>query len=470
MPLYPATLRHEIDRRRLDALLKPQPISSFTDHTFPAPPRRALNCSGLIAVTFFCVAGGAFGLEDAVGAGGPLIVLLAILILPWLWSFPTALMTAELSTAMPEDGGYVVWVERAFGKFWGFQEGWISWLCSFADNALYPVMFVDYLAYLRGDISPLERWMIGTAVIAVVTWLNIRGIRLVGLTSVLFTLLVLAPFAVLVVLAAPRIETAVWFARTSDINWALLFSTLLWNTSGWDNAGCCAGEVNRPQRSYPRAMIVTVVLVSLVYLLPVAAGVSAARDWPAWKEGYFPAVATQIGGSWLGTWLTVAGLVSAAGMLSALLCTSARVPFAMAERGMLPSPLGSLHRRYATPWFSILINSLGIAVLIPFSFQELIEVDMFLYAAALILEFAALIWLRIKRPEMPRPYRLPFGMPGVIAISIPPVTLCLMSIVLSNSATKYVSLAGIAAGLLVYYLQSKPSEQTEVGPEPTVEI
>jgi len=119
-------------------------------------------------------------LEDAVGAGGPLIVLLGILILPWLWSLPTALMTAELSTAMPEDGGYVVWVEKAFGRFWGFQEGWLSWLCSFADNALYPVMFVDYLAYLRGDMAPLERWLIGAALIGAITWLNIRGTRLVG--------------------------------------------------------------------------------------------------------------------------------------------------------------------------------------------------------------------------------------------------------------------------------------------------
>jgi amino acid transporter len=75
-----------------------------------SPPRRELNFGGLVALTFFCVAGGAFGVEDAVGAAGPFVVLLMILTLPWLWSFPTALMTAELSTAMPEDGGYVVWV------------------------------------------------------------------------------------------------------------------------------------------------------------------------------------------------------------------------------------------------------------------------------------------------------------------------------------------------------------------------
>src|SRR4249920_1274253 len=153
--------------------------------------RRGLNFPGLVALTFFCVAGGAYGLEDGVSAAGPLVMLMGLAILPWLWSLPTALMTAELSTAMPEDGGYVVWVERAFGRFWGFQEGWLSWLCSFADNALYPVMFVDYLVYLRGDMSPLERWLIAATLVSIITWLNIRGIRLVGLSSIVFTCLVL---------------------------------------------------------------------------------------------------------------------------------------------------------------------------------------------------------------------------------------------------------------------------------------
>ena len=416
-----------------------------------------------MAVTFFCVAGGAFGLEDAVGASSPLVVLSGILLLPWIWSFPTALMTAELSAAMPEDGGYVIWVEKAFGKFWGFQEGWLSWLCSFADNALYPVMFVDYLAYLRGGMSPWERWSIGVSVVSAMTWLNIRGIRLVGLTSMIFTLLVLAPFAVLVVFGAPHVEPSVWLSRAGAIDWAVLLSVLLWNTSGWDNAGCCAGEVKNPQRTYPRAMAAAVVLVTLAYLLPVAVGIGVDSNWSSWREGYFPIVAARIGGNGLGAWLTIAGLISAAAMLSALLCTSARVPYAMAQRGMLPQRLAALHPRHATPWISILVNSAGLIVLIPFSFQDLIEIDMFLYAAALILEFGALIWLRIKKPEMPRPYSVPFGLPGAIAISFPPVALCLASIALSNDATRYVSLGCIAAGLVVYWWQCRlsPARETE---------
>src|SRR5258705_2537680 len=180
-----------------------QNSTARTNEDAPNILRRELNLPALIALTFFCVAGGAYGLEDAVGAGGPALVLLGILTLPWLWSFHTALMTAELSTAMAEDGGYVVWVEKAFGRFWGFQEGWLSWLCSFADNALYPVMFVDYLAYLRGDMSLLERWLIGIAVVTLITWMNIRGIRLVGLASVFFSVLVIAPFAALVLLGFP---------------------------------------------------------------------------------------------------------------------------------------------------------------------------------------------------------------------------------------------------------------------------
>jgi amino acid transporter len=186
----------------------------------------------LVALSFFCVAGGAYGLEDAVGAAGPALALLGLIVLPWLWSLPTALMTAELSTAMPEESGYVAWVERAFGRFWGFQEGWLSWLCSFADNALYPVMFVDYLAYLRGDMSPAERWSIGAALLAVITWLNIRGIRLVGISSMVFLAIVLAPFVALVTLGVPQIETGNWFLRTDSVDWALLVSILLWNTSG----------------------------------------------------------------------------------------------------------------------------------------------------------------------------------------------------------------------------------------------
>jgi amino acid transporter len=284
---------------------------------------------------------------------------------------------------------------------------------------------------------------------------------------VLFTVLVLAPFLVMSVLGSSRVETDHWFARAAVIDWPLLLSSLLWNTSGWDNAGCIAGEVNSPARNYHRAMVVAVVLVTAAYLLPVAVGVSADTGWSQWQEGHFPKIAAQVGGPWLSNWLSIAGLISALGLFNALLCTSSRVPYAMAQQTMLPRALAGLHPRHKTPVNSIVVNAVGAALLLPFSFQELIQVDMFLYALALLLEFAALIWLRIKAPGMPRPYRIPLRLPGVIALSLPPMALCLASIVLSNAATKCVALSGILLGLGWYFWQTRQGLAQGAGVAPS---
>jgi amino acid transporter len=413
-------------------------------------PPRVLNFRSFVALTFFCVAGGAYGLEDAVGAAGPLLALLAILLIPWVWSFPTALMSAELAAAMPHAGGYVVWVQRAFGRFWGFQEGWWSWLCSFADNALYPVMFVDYLSYLRGDMSPLERWCIGAAMIVVVAIMNIRGTQIVGRAAILFAFFVLAPFLVLVLAGAPQVNPALWFTKPETVEWGLLLSIMLWNTCGWDNAACCAGEVQEPGKVFPKAMATTVVLVTFSYLLPVAVGVGVDPQWSSWQEGHFPLVAEHIGGPYLGGWLMIAGIVSALGLFNSLLCTSARVPYALAAHHLLPASLAKIHPRHGTPWVAIVVNCVGVAALIPFSFQALIEIDMFLYALALIPEFAALIWLRVKEPQLHRPYRIPGGVLGVILLSLPPVALCIVSMCLAEWATQLVGVGAILTGLVVF--------------------
>jgi len=82
---------------------------------------KTLTWHNLVGVTFFAVCGGDYGIEDSVGSGGVGLSLIALLVLPWVWSLPIALMTAELSSMIPEAGGYVVWAHRAFGPFWATQ-------------------------------------------------------------------------------------------------------------------------------------------------------------------------------------------------------------------------------------------------------------------------------------------------------------------------------------------------------------
>src|SRR5437773_11361367 len=93
--------------------------------------RRQLRLLPLVMVFFFTVAGGAYGLEPLVSASGPGVALALIILTPLIWSVPAALMVAELSSAIPAEGGYYAWVKRGLGPFWGFLEAWWSWRSSF---------------------------------------------------------------------------------------------------------------------------------------------------------------------------------------------------------------------------------------------------------------------------------------------------------------------------------------------------
>jgi amino acid transporter len=117
--------------------------SFFTTSMLQKP--KPLSLLPLIALIFYDVSGGPFGIEDAVSSGGPLLAILGFLLLPFVWSIPEALVTAELATTFPENSGFVSWVTAAFGPFWGFQEGFWKWISGVTDNAVYPVMFLSYL-------------------------------------------------------------------------------------------------------------------------------------------------------------------------------------------------------------------------------------------------------------------------------------------------------------------------------------
>ena len=100
---------------------------------------------------------------------------------------------AEMGGALPEEGGYVTWVRRAFGPFWGFQVGWWSWLNSFVDVAVYPALFADYLRFWRPEMTAVERWVIALGFVWLLTALNLTGVRITGWGAVALAVGALAP-------------------------------------------------------------------------------------------------------------------------------------------------------------------------------------------------------------------------------------------------------------------------------------
>src|SRR5882757_3259327 len=157
-------------------------------------PKKA-GLPALIAILYFTVSGGPFGLEPAVSAVGPAMALALLAIVPLLWGLPTALMVAELSAALPGEGGFYLWVDRALGPFWGFQEGWWSWICEFPDMAIYLVLFTSYVGEWI-HLTGLQKWFLSLAVICISAALNLAGIEAVGVTAMISGILVVAPFLI----------------------------------------------------------------------------------------------------------------------------------------------------------------------------------------------------------------------------------------------------------------------------------
>ena len=231
----------------------------------------------LACITFFAVAGGPYGFEDTVGAAGGQWTLVGLAVVPFLWSIPLALLTAELASMIPEAGGHIIWVDRAFGQYVSFQNGIWSFYTSALDNALYPVMFCDYLEealYAGSDQSfpPVVAVAIKLALVAAITYLNILGVDVVGKAAVLFSVAVMAPFVVMCAIGWPKVQSnlrgALALPREEPYDWGRFFAVMLWNTSGFDCAGTCADEVADPGTTYPRALLLAVAMVVLTYAAP----------------------------------------------------------------------------------------------------------------------------------------------------------------------------------------------------------
>src|SRR6478752_9078786 len=115
---------------------------------------RSLTTLSLVFILYFSTSGGAFTTETLVREVGPGLALLILLLVPLIYSIPEVLIVGELASMLPLEGGYYRWVQRAFGQFWAFQNGWLTWMYSLVDMALYPKLFVTYLAYFFPALPP----------------------------------------------------------------------------------------------------------------------------------------------------------------------------------------------------------------------------------------------------------------------------------------------------------------------------
>ena len=404
---------------------------------------------------FSYTTGGPFGLEDMVTTSGPGMTLIYLLVLPFFWCIPVSLVSAELTTAMPVEGGFYRWTRAAFGDFWGFLAGWWNWSASFLLGGAYAVLFTDYLVYYFPNITGWKHYLVSVALIAVITWINVRGIQMVGKVATTLEIFIFVPVITMVVIAfahwqhnpfVPLIPPHQPTFKIFGVGLALG----LWLYSGYEQLSTVAEEVESPQRAYPRALALVVPLSIAAYFLPTLAGLASAGNWGQWHTGYFSEAAKIIGGSWLGTWMTLAAMVGNVALLNSTVLTTTRMPFAMAEDGYLPVALTRKHSLYGTPWMAIVVSAIIYALLAWQSLGQLISVYIWLRSATTVLTVLSAWKLRKTRPDMPRAFLIPGGSLGLVYVVAAPVVMAMVALLGSDRFAVIGGAIAMVLGPLVY--------------------
>ncbi|KAI3892972.1 hypothetical protein MKW92_006560 [Papaver armeniacum] len=402
----------------------------IVENPIPKPSVKKLTLVPLIFLIYFEVSGGPFGEEPAVKAAGPLISLLGYLIFPFIWSIPEALITAELATAFPGNGGYVIWATEAFGPFWGSMMGSLKFLSGSINNAAYPVMIKKYLVtssnfhFIENGVPKVLFLCISTIVLS---FLNYTGLTVVGWVAVALALVSLMPFLIMAFIAIPKIKPHRWLSlgtngrNFSKNNWGEYLNTLFWNLNFWDNASTLAGEVDNPQKTFPRALLCAGLITCFGYLIPLLATTGALElKQDEWQESYLATAGGMIGGAWLGSWISIGSVLSGVGLFEAQLSSSSFQAEGMANLRFLPGFFAWRSKPFNTPWAGILLSSaitLGVTFM---DFEKIISAANFLYSLGMLLEFSAFIWLRIKLPNLNRPYRVPANVPVLCIMCLIP--------------------------------------------------
>ena len=415
-----------------------------------------LSAVALAVMVFYKVSGGPFGCEPTVKAAGPFYALLGFIFFPILWSIPEAFITAELGSAYPEPSGRtynmltcffpcnvccgdlvinlisvfpfssyfiprvlaVAWVEEAFGSKASLMCGYFHWISGATDNAIYPSLFLKYFAsYIHSEDffnTDLVRFTFTVGLTIVLSTINYSGLHIVGNLSIVISIISMSPFVIMVILAIPKIDTNRWTVMPiqevetdddgvgliptplfSGVHWRPLLNNLFWNLNSFDVGASFAGEVRDPEKVFPRAMFMSIVMVVLSYIIPLLAALGATDSkQDDWDAGYLTTASVAIGGSWLGAYTVLASAISNIALFEAEMSGDAYQLMGMADRGLIPKWFAK-RSRFDTPVNGIFVGTLVIVLMSVADFDQLVEMLNFAYSFSYLMEFAAFVKLRI---------------------------------------------------------------------------
>ena len=389
-----------------------------------------------------------------------------------------ALTYAELSAALPDAGGEYVYLTAAYGPFFGFIYGWTqTWVAKAASIATLATGFYTYLADFfpvlksvsytiplpigpgGGSLEIRYGQLLGIGLILFLAAVNYIGVRVGGAVQVAVT-------AVKLALIGGLIAAGLLSSQGSAANFHLgmpadpggisgFFAALvaaLWAYDGWNNAGMLGSEIERPQRNLPVALISGTLLMIAVYLLTNLAYfyVLSGPEVGA-SERVAATMMRRVLGQPGGAIVSIAAMISIFAALNGSILSGSRVPYAMARDGLFFRSLSRVHPNFRTPGPSIaLLGVWSSLILLSGQYKQLYTLVIFPSWILYGMTAASVIVLRIRRPDLNRPYKV-LGYPVVPVLFVLVAVALLYSTLMSSPRESGIGLVLIIAGLPFYF-------------------
>lgn len=401
-----------------------------------------ISLIGLVTMICVTVAGGGYGIEDLVGTTGPGITMMVFVLIPFIWSLPFGLVSAELSSAYPEDGGMYTWAKEILGEKAGFISGWCYTIAGFVEPALFAALSANYIkAMLPFEVSHLQYWIICAALIILFTIVNFFGIKIISNMATVVTFVCVIPFIVLIVLSFMNFEYSPVVPLKPDnmsffqaAGQGLLIG--IWFNTGYETISTMSGEIEHGEKMVPKAILIAVPIISIMYILFVMPALAAVGNWENWSsEGplSFVEIGEFLGGAPLRWAFIVSGTLASMMILCEYMTAYSRVMASMSEKGQFFACFSKEHPRYKTPYLGIIIiGVISIIICSSGSFIEFVGVASILYSVPVILMFVAAIKLRLRQPDLKLAYKVPLKNKGFIAYTLVPIVLYGASVFADN--------------------------------------
>ncbi len=420
---------------------------------------RALGVWGLAAsVVNITIGGGIFRapgtmeVTGRLGAAAPLAYVACAIGMAFV-----VLCFAEAGSRVAATGGPYAYVERAFGGLAGFAVGWMVWITGTIATAAVATIFADSAQRMVPALgSGVARVALISLMFAVVTMINLRGVRLGARLNMASTIIKLLPLVLLIVLGLANAQPTnlSWSATPSagDVTRASVF--LIFIFAGIESALVPSGEVREPERTVPRAVMLALVVVTVVYVLVQVAAQGVLGTSLAGNSAPLADLAIAVMGPAGGIILGTAVILSTFGYLCGMILAIPRALFAFARDGILPAAVASVHPRFHTPWVAIVIQSaLSLVLALSSGFEPLVILAN-VSVLIVYLSCAAAAWQLRRKGIRDDGVTAVKSLPGSAAA--PPLAVIVILVLLSSVTRREWLVSGLAAGVGIVLYAASP--------------